>query len=62
MDISYTGRKRFRKSFGRIPEVAPMPNLIELQKVLMIHFYNMTFKHRTEKMSVSKLHLSLFSL
>ena len=32
MDISYTGRKRFRKSFGRIPEVAPMPNLIELQK------------------------------
>ncbi len=32
MDISYTGRKRFRKSFGRIPEVTPMPNLIELQK------------------------------
>ncbi len=29
---SFTGRKRFRKSFGRIPEVAPMPNLIELQK------------------------------
>lgn len=29
---SYTGRKRFRKSFGRIEEVAPMPNLIALQK------------------------------
>lgn len=29
---SFTGRKRFRKSFGRIQEVAPMPNLIELQK------------------------------
>ncbi len=29
---SYTGRKRFRKSFGRIEEVAPLPNLIALQK------------------------------
>lgn len=29
---SYTGRKRFRKSFGCIGEVAPLPNLIELQR------------------------------
>ena len=29
---SFTGRKRVRKSFGRIPEVAPMPNLIEVQR------------------------------
>ena len=29
---SYTGRKRVRKSFGRIPTVVPMPNLIEVQK------------------------------
>ncbi len=29
---SYTGRKRFRKSFGRIEEVAPLPNLIALQR------------------------------
>ncbi len=29
---SFTGRKRVRKSFGRIPSVAPMPNLIEVQK------------------------------
>jgi DNA-directed RNA polymerase subunit beta len=28
---SFTGRKRIRKSFGRIPEVAPLPNLIEVQ-------------------------------
>jgi DNA-directed RNA polymerase subunit beta len=28
---SAMGRKRIRKSFGRIPEVAPMPNLIEVQ-------------------------------
>ena len=29
---SSTQRKRIRKSFGRIREVAPMPNLIEVQK------------------------------
>jgi len=29
---SFTQRKRIRKSFGRIREVAPMPNLIEVQK------------------------------
>ncbi|WP_404426934.1 DNA-directed RNA polymerase subunit beta [Thalassospira australica] len=32
MDKSFTGRKRIRKSFGRISEVAPLPNLIEVQK------------------------------
>ena len=32
MSRSFTERKRFRKSFGQIPEVAPMPNLIEVQK------------------------------
>jgi DNA-directed RNA polymerase subunit beta len=31
-NLSFTGRKRIRKSFGRIPTVAPMPNLIEVQK------------------------------
>jgi DNA-directed RNA polymerase subunit beta len=29
---SYTGRKRIRRNFGRIEEVAQMPNLIEVQK------------------------------
>ena len=29
---SFTSRKRVRKSFGRIAEVSPMPNLIEVQK------------------------------
>ncbi|WP_417832843.1 DNA-directed RNA polymerase subunit beta, partial [Terasakiella sp.] len=31
-------RKRIRKSFGRIPTVAPMPNLIEVQKSSYEHF------------------------
>lgn len=32
MALSFTGRKRVRKNFGRIPTVATMPNLIEVQK------------------------------
>ena len=32
MPQSFTQLKRIRKSFGRLPEVAPMPNLIEVQK------------------------------
>ncbi len=32
MSLSFTGRKRIRKSFGSIPESVQMPNLIEVQK------------------------------
>ncbi len=32
MTLSFTGRKRLRKTFGTIVEVAKMPNLIEVQK------------------------------
>jgi DNA-directed RNA polymerase subunit beta len=32
MASSYTGRKRIRKSFGRIAAAVPMPNLIDVQK------------------------------
>ena len=32
MPQSFTGRKRIRKDFGRIPTVASMPNLIEVQR------------------------------
>jgi DNA-directed RNA polymerase subunit beta len=32
MAQTFTGRKRIRKSFGRIREVAQMPNLIEVQR------------------------------
>jgi DNA-directed RNA polymerase subunit beta len=32
MGLSFTGKKRIRKSFGRIPEAIEMPNLIEVQK------------------------------
>ena len=32
MAETYSGRKRIRKQFGSIAEVAAMPNLIEVQK------------------------------
>src|SRR6202521_5693948 len=41
MAISFTGKKRIRKTFGRVPEVAPMPNLIEVQKSSYDHFLQM---------------------
>ena len=41
MARSFTGRKRIRKNFGRIPDVAPMPNLIEVQKSSYDHFLQM---------------------
>ncbi|HUT51115.1 MAG TPA: DNA-directed RNA polymerase subunit beta [Alphaproteobacteria bacterium] len=37
----FTGRERIRRNFGRIPEVAPMPNLIEVQKKSYDHFLQM---------------------
>ncbi|MDJ0951604.1 MAG: DNA-directed RNA polymerase subunit beta [Alphaproteobacteria bacterium] len=42
---SFTGRKRIRKNFGRIAEVAPMPNLIEVQKSSYDHFLQKDVAH-----------------
>ncbi|MGO9816652.1 MAG: DNA-directed RNA polymerase subunit beta, partial [Acidocella sp.] len=41
---SFTNRKRIRKSFGRIPEVAPMPNLIDVQRASYDSFLQMHTK------------------
>jgi DNA-directed RNA polymerase subunit beta len=38
---SFTGRKRIRRSFGRLPEVAPMPNLIDVQRASYEAFLQM---------------------
>ena len=38
---SFTARKRIRKSFGRLPEVAPMPNLIDVQRASYASFLQM---------------------
>ncbi|OWJ65479.1 DNA-directed RNA polymerase subunit beta [Inquilinus limosus] len=44
MAQTFTGRKRVRKSFGRIPEVAQMPNLIEVQRSSYDQFLQMNVK------------------
>ncbi|MEO1091988.1 MAG: DNA-directed RNA polymerase subunit beta [Pseudomonadota bacterium] len=41
MPTSFTARKRIRKTFGRIPEVTTMPNLIEVQRQSYEHFLQM---------------------
>ncbi len=38
---SFAGRKRIRRNFGRIPEVAPMPNLIDVQRASYEAFLQM---------------------
>jgi len=38
---SFTARKRIRKSFGRLPEIAPMPNLIDVQRASYANFLQM---------------------
>ena len=42
---SFTGQKRIRKSFGRIPEVAQMPNLIDVQRASYEAFLQMNTPH-----------------
>ncbi len=41
MAMTFTGRKRVRRNFGRIAAVAPMPNLIEVQKKSYDQFLQM---------------------
>jgi DNA-directed RNA polymerase subunit beta len=41
MANSFTGRKRVRKSFGKIAEIIQMPNLIEVQKTSYDQFLQM---------------------
>jgi DNA-directed RNA polymerase subunit beta len=42
MSQTFIGRKRVRKFFGHIAEVAEMPNLIEVQKESYDQFLQMT--------------------
>ena len=49
MAKSFTGRKRIRINFGRIPSAVPMPNLIEMQKTSYDEFLQIgvTAENRT---------------
>ncbi|OJX81384.1 DNA-directed RNA polymerase subunit beta [Magnetospirillum sp. 64-120] len=63
MAKSYTGRKRVRKSFGRIPTVAPMPNLIEVQKSSYDHFLQMdTLPEKRTNVGLQEVFKSVFPI
>lgn len=47
---TFTGRKRIRRSFGKIREVAAMPNLIEVQKDSYEQFLQMHVSAEDRKM------------
>jgi DNA-directed RNA polymerase subunit beta len=55
MTHSFTGRKRIRKSFGRIPEVTVMPNLIEVQRSSYESFLQMLVRPEQRVESVMGL-------
>ncbi len=63
MAKSFTGRKRIRKSFGRIPEVAPMPNLIEVQKSSYDHFLQMGVRpEERQSVGIQEVFKSVFPI
>ncbi len=51
MGKSFTERKRIRRSFGRIPEVIEMPNLIEVQRRSYERFLQANLRHDERDMA-----------
>ncbi len=45
MSLSFTGRKRIRRNFGRISAAASMPNLIEVQRTSYEYFLQKEARH-----------------
>jgi DNA-directed RNA polymerase subunit beta len=50
MALSFTGKKRIRKSFGKIPEAGAMPNLIEVQKSSYEQFLQKDVRHADRRL------------
>src|SRR5580698_918824 len=60
---SFTGRKKVRKSFGRIPEVAEMPNLIEVQRRSYDDFLQMdVLAAKRERKGLQEVLMSAFPI
>ncbi len=49
MTLSFTGKKRIRKSFGKIHETVTMPNLIEVQKSSYDQFLQMNVQSNARR-------------
>ena len=52
MKYTYTAKKRIRKNFGKLSDVLPIPNLIELQ----VTSYNQFLERDNSKNQKSGLH------
>ncbi len=63
MARTYTERKKIRKSFAKIPEIAPLPNLIELQKTSYDNFLQMHVPaEKREAMGLQEVFQSVFPI
>jgi DNA-directed RNA polymerase subunit beta len=63
MARSFTGRKRIRKNFGKIPEVTRMPNLIEVQKTSYDQFLQMDGRvEEREQLGLQEVFKSVFPI
>ena len=63
MAKSYTGRKRIRLNFGRIPTTVAMPNLIEMQKTSYDQFLQMDVPaHQRTNTGLQEVFRSVFPI
>jgi DNA-directed RNA polymerase subunit beta len=62
MAQSFTGKKRIRKSFGRIPEAVQMPNLIEVQRSSYEQFLQRDGRHGRKDEGVEAVFKSVFPI
>ena len=60
---TFTGRKRIRKTFGKIPEVTTMPNLIETQKQSYDQLLQKDMEHEERReVGLQEVYKSIFPI
>ena len=60
MSLDYINSKKIRRSFGKIPLVTSLPNLIEVQKRSFDNFLQLKTKPENKKVVVCMQFLNLF--
>ena len=60
MSLDYINSKKIRKSFGKIPLVTSLPNLVEVQKRSFDNFYNSESHLKKNKILACMQFLNLF--
>ena len=62
MSLDYINSKKIRKSFGKIPLVTSLPNLVEVQKRSYDNFLQLKVDPEKKKILVFMLYLNLYFL